>query len=387
MTANTTKVERYYSDNFLAYQRAEQKVCDEIVTLIDRHGKPYEIRVKLPIESRIKSIKSIIKKIQKRKFSSFAEVRDIVGVKIVVNNSSDVYNVIRILSENMLEKYEHEIDDMIEKPRTNGYRAVHINLAYALSVEGKACMVPVEIQLKTLSQELWSILTHSDIYKQKHEIPAIIRSFTRTLGTLLSVVDEQALEIRSFMEQKITISKELSMNPNDNIDREMVARLIRNEMNYEINDEEFTEIITSLGANKIRTIDLIRKLLKNEAIRNAIDRVFLGSMKRRANAVEYIKYGSIVLFDALKGEAVNAEKVTAAIYNDYDITDERCHVCSKRLEGYEAEYSRAHYDRPEMACIQCLENNFHKCSICDAVFISGDAGVCSKCGASGNLGC
>ncbi|HNY12979.1 MAG TPA: hypothetical protein PKK26_15435, partial [Candidatus Wallbacteria bacterium] len=259
-----------------------------------------------------------------------------------------------------------------------------INLAYSLSVDGAGFMVPVEIQIKTLSQELWSILTHSDIYKQKHEIPAIIRSFTRTLGTLLSVVDEQALEIRSFMEQKITISKELSMNPNDNIDREMIARLVRNEMNYEINDEEFLEIITSLGANKVRTIDLIRKLLKNEAIMNSIDRIFLGSMKRKANAVEYIKYGSIVLFDVLKGEGVNAKKVTTAIYNDYDITDERCSVCSKRLEGYEAEYSKNHYDRPEMVCIQCLENNFHKCSKCDNVYIAGEEGICSKCVASGS---
>ena len=384
MTTNTTKVERYYSDSFLAYKRAEQKICDEMISLIDRHGRPDGIRVKLPVESRIKSIKSIIKKIQKRKFTSYNDVRDIVGVKVVVNNSCDVYNFIKVLSENMLEKYEHEIDDMIEKPRTNGYRAVHINLAYSLSVEGASFVVPVEIQIKTLSQELWSILTHSDIYKQKHEIPAIIRSFTRTLGTLLSVVDEQALEIRSFMEQKITVSKELSMNPNDNIDREMIARLVRNEMNYEINDEEFVEIITSLSANSVRTIDLIRKLLKNETVRDCIDRVFMGSMKRKANAVEYIKYGSLVLFDALKGEGVNASKVTAAIYNDYDITDERCHICSKRLEGYEAEYSRNHYDRPEMACIQCLENNFHKCSICDSVYVAGDAGVCSKCATADN---
>jgi ppGpp synthetase/RelA/SpoT-type nucleotidyltranferase len=137
-------------------------------------------------------------------------VDDLVGLRIICNNTSDIGTVQQmLLSLPDIEDEPHASISLIsskernyqQDPKPSGYRAYHINLCVQVgSVRGGWTPASVELQVRTLLQDGWGELTHEDTYKPGTELPPLITSMARRMANLLSCVDEIAQDLRDALD-------------------------------------------------------------------------------------------------------------------------------------------------------------------------------------------
>ena len=127
------------------------------------------------IESRLKSTRSIIKKLIKRKYEVSIDaakkyLNDIAGVRVVCCYIDDVYSVADMLlrqSDIRLIKRH----DYIETPNYNGYRSLHLDIEIPIYLSDHTEYVCVEVQLRTVAMDFWASLEHDLRYKSDKPIP------------------------------------------------------------------------------------------------------------------------------------------------------------------------------------------------------------------------
>ncbi len=121
------------------------------------------------IDTRLKSAKSILGKLQKKNLeltlnSACNNIYDIAGIRVVCPYIKDVYLIRdRILAQDDLQVMR--IKDYIEEPKKNGYRSLHMTIRVPIYFMNKKQYVPVELQIRTLAMDLWASLEHDIKYK------------------------------------------------------------------------------------------------------------------------------------------------------------------------------------------------------------------------------
>ena len=188
------------------FVRLLQQGLDQSVSELDRH------RIRLTA-SRVKTGLRLWSKLQKEKYRGRVDrldaipevIDDLVGIRIVCNNLSDVQFVRDTLatwpaSETLgisgmaIESQSHKL--YIDSPKSSGYRAYHINLV--TQVPGLTAITPVrgELQVRTLLQDGWGELTHEDTYKPGVDLPPHVTTLSRRMADLLATVDDLAQDLR-----------------------------------------------------------------------------------------------------------------------------------------------------------------------------------------------
>lgn len=127
------------------------------------------------IESRIKSIPSMMEKLQRKQFpvslpSALENLRDIAGIRVICSYVEDVYAVARLLTSQDDVKVLAE-RDYIKAPKENGYRSLHLILEIPVFLAEGRVGIPVEVQLRTIAMDFWASLEHSMRYKGNGEVP------------------------------------------------------------------------------------------------------------------------------------------------------------------------------------------------------------------------
>lgn len=182
------------------------ELIDQSVSELDKH----RVRMK---DSRVKVTLRLWSKMQKDKYRTSihslddipAVIDDLVGVRIVCNNLSDVRFVRDLLSDwpapeamgqfGMAVEFTSE-RQYIEDPKDSGYRGYHINLVTNVPGLKDTHRVRGELQVRTLLQDGWGQLTHEDTYKPGVELPAQVTTLSRKMADLLANVDDLAQDLR-----------------------------------------------------------------------------------------------------------------------------------------------------------------------------------------------
>ena len=122
------------------------------------------------IKSRVKSLDSIIRKLEKLGLPITIEaaeenLRDIAGVRVVCSFVDDIYRI----EENFLAQEDITLvtrKDYISNPKPGGYRSLHLVVKTPIYTEiGKKDMF-VEIQMRTIAMDFWASLEHKLRYKK-----------------------------------------------------------------------------------------------------------------------------------------------------------------------------------------------------------------------------
>jgi len=154
------------------------------------------------IKSRVKSLDSIIRKLEKRQLpltleSAEENLRDIAGVRVVCSFVDDIYRV----AENFLAQEDVTLiqrKDYIQNPKPSGYRSLHLVIKTPIYTEdGKKDMF-VEVQMRTIAMDFWSSLEHKLRYK-KNLNPQIAGQLAKELEACAeesAKLDEKMLHIR-----------------------------------------------------------------------------------------------------------------------------------------------------------------------------------------------
>ncbi|MBP3651742.1 MAG: GTP pyrophosphokinase family protein [Clostridia bacterium] len=157
------------------------------------------------IESRIKSLNSIIKKLQNTNFpvsmnSAKKNLHDIAGVRVVCRYVDDIYHIADLLLAQddislILEK------NYIKNPKPNGYRSLHIVVDVPVYMSQGKLFVPVEIQIRTVAMDFWATLEHGIRYKATEEVSQRIVDELRECADVITETDYKMQEIFKALQQ------------------------------------------------------------------------------------------------------------------------------------------------------------------------------------------
>ena len=184
---------------------------EEVKTKIMNLEKEFEIQYGYnPIEkvqSRLKEYDSIIRKAKRKGFpltiASFREnIRDIAGIRITCSFLSDLYRIVDML-KNHLELEIVENKDYIKNPKPNGYKSLHLILKLRVSVHQRIESVYVEVQLRTVTMDIWANLEQTIYYEysSSNSIPKSLREDLRLAAMAAEQLDSKMEFIRQQMDK------------------------------------------------------------------------------------------------------------------------------------------------------------------------------------------
>lgn len=157
------------------------------------------------IESRVKSLPSIIKKLKDTGFpvsitSAKKNLHDIAGVRVVCRYVDDIYKVADLLLAQddislIMEK------NYIKNPKPNGYRSLHIVVDVPVYMSQGKLFIPVEIQIRTVAMDFWATLEHGIRYKATEEVSQSIVDQLRECADVITETDYKMQNIFSALQQ------------------------------------------------------------------------------------------------------------------------------------------------------------------------------------------
>ena len=155
------------------------------------------------ITSRIKSAESIYTKLLRKKLepdfdTAKKNLKDLIGLRVVCPFEDELYQVAEFLE--MQKDIEIvRIKDYIRNPKKNGYKSLHLIIKVPIySAEGEQKEL-VEIQLRTIAMDYWSVLEYELYYKKRDnaEIEAELKKYAEEIANL----DYRMLKLRNKIEK------------------------------------------------------------------------------------------------------------------------------------------------------------------------------------------
>ncbi len=175
------------------YRGAMQQAAAQLDILDDEFTSVYHHSPIHHIECRVKSMESLIEKIQRKglpvNMDSVHKIQDIAGIRVVCNYIHDVYYLRRLLT---CDQGFHLIreSDYIKNPKPNGYRSLHLIVSVPFMISEGKIELPVEIQLRTIAMDMWASLEHELRYKADHHFTEADLQELAHCAQQLSQVDE-----------------------------------------------------------------------------------------------------------------------------------------------------------------------------------------------------
>ena len=161
------------------------------------------------ITTRVKSLKSFLKKLEKtdwKDFNYLTEIAgDLIGARIVCWFLNDCYGVFDyIKSSHQFKIHKDTVKDYIKNPKQSGYRSIHLltDVSYDRLNNGKSNAllnsynIICEIQIRTKIQDVFGDLTHEFHYKDGQEFS---KAFKKIEEILANQANRLALEDNAFM--------------------------------------------------------------------------------------------------------------------------------------------------------------------------------------------
>ena len=155
------------------------------------------------ITSRIKSAESIYTKLLRKKLepdfgTAKKNMKDLIGIRVVCPFEDEIYEVVELLK---LQKDIEilKIKDYIKNPKKNGYRSLHLIVQVPIYSSDGPQKELVEIQLRTLAMDYWSVLEYQLYYKksENEEVAAELKEYAEEIACL----DGKMLKLRNKIEK------------------------------------------------------------------------------------------------------------------------------------------------------------------------------------------
>ncbi len=157
------------------------------------------------VSSRLKSAESVYKKLKRRGLTpdfetAKAQLHDLIGIRVVCPFEDELYEVARRLkAQGDISVIEEK--DYIKKPEKSGYRSLHLILEIPVYFSKGFQKERVEIQLRTMAMDYWSVLEYQLFYKKRvahhTEIAAELKQYADEIASL----DAHMLQLRDKIEE------------------------------------------------------------------------------------------------------------------------------------------------------------------------------------------
>ena len=198
-------------DDFFAIQCRYSAAMKEVQTKLEILDDEFQMKHRRNpihhIESRLKSIQSMMEKLSRKQYavsmqSAVENLTDIAGIRVICSYVQDVYTVARLLTSQDDVKLV-ELRDYIRQPKANGYRSLHLIVEIPVFLQDGRVMVPVEVQIRTIAMDFWASLEHSMRYKAHGLVPPDICEELQEVGEDIAVLDHKMQAIHDRIEAVI----------------------------------------------------------------------------------------------------------------------------------------------------------------------------------------
>lgn len=158
------------------------------------------------IESRLKSPRSIVKKVKAKGFAVTVEsisenITDVAGIRVICNYIDDIYRVADLLTGQDDVKLIR-VRDYIKNPKPSGYKSLHIIVEIPIFLSTGAIPIPVEIQIRTIAMDFWASLEHKLKYKTANDVSPELRERLKVCAEKISVLDTEMQDIHYTIQEQ-----------------------------------------------------------------------------------------------------------------------------------------------------------------------------------------
>ena len=156
------------------------------------------------ITGRIKTAESIYAKLERKGYDctfeeAQAHLNDLIGVRVVCLFQDDVYNVAAQLKKQKDIVVIRE-KDYIKNPKSNGYMSLHLIVEIPVCYEDEYIYKRVEVQIRTVAMDFWSVLDYQLFYKKNLKGADRISRELKEYAQLIAGVDRKMMRLRNEIE-------------------------------------------------------------------------------------------------------------------------------------------------------------------------------------------
>jgi putative GTP pyrophosphokinase len=270
--------------------RAE-RLRTALVEQIHRLARDHEISFGVQLESRVKTLDSVLEKLERRSLvlRALTDLNDLVGLRLILLFKRDLQTTRDLL----LEKFDVvSVEDVAGRLEATqfGYQSLHaiVRLLPAwLAVPTLADLgdLKAEIQIRTLAQHIWAAASHELQYKQEEDVPPLIRRSIHRVSALLETVD---LEFDRVLTEREHYLREASAAPAEEpLNADLLAVILDQSFPKENREgvENYAVLLGELAEFDVKTASDLRNLLlehKKQALQE--DRKQVTDRRRRATS-------------------------------------------------------------------------------------------------------
>ena len=159
-----------YRELMSYYRCAMMEVETKFNVLNEELSLQYDRNPIETIKTRLKSPESILEKLHRKNHpvtvdSIEQNLNDIAGVRVICAFPSDIYQLEEaFLKQDDIRLVERK--DYIAKPKSNGYRSLHLIVEIPIFLHDHKRLMRVEVQFRTISMDWWASLEHKIRYKK-----------------------------------------------------------------------------------------------------------------------------------------------------------------------------------------------------------------------------
>ncbi len=214
---NTSKRDsmKEYAAQMQRYSAGIREIKTKLEILDTEFSTHYEYNPIHHIESRLKSPRSILEKLQRRNLPVSLEtirtqLSDVAGVRVICNYIDDVYRVAELLT-GQSDLRVISLRDYIKTPKENGYRSLHLVIEVPVFLAEGPVNVVVEVQLRTIAMDFWASLEHKLRYKTDIDVSEELRYRLKICAEAISEVDVEMQDIHQALKQSTAAEDQSGM--------------------------------------------------------------------------------------------------------------------------------------------------------------------------------
>ena len=223
----------YYDSNRQLFEEAKNSSISIISSLL-RQSKSVEVT---KIEGRIKSKEECIKKFH-RKYQNKLEaeeqpyriqdyISDLIGIRVICLYEDQIAKVAEVLQQRFrIIDVTDKISAVEGTEDSFGYKGLHMDLAIndEVKIQEKYrpfAELPIEVQIRSLIQDAWSVLDHKIKYKKS--IPNNLRRRINVLSALFELADREFKEIRDATDELLEKATVAPVDEEDDANIEVIS--------------------------------------------------------------------------------------------------------------------------------------------------------------------
>ena len=183
------------------YKSALNQLITQMNIIKDEFQIMYNYDLIDHIDTRIKEPKSIVKKMEKKKYDKtylnlIDKINDIAGIRIVCTLKDDIF-FIRDLIKQMPELHILKEKDYVTNPKTSGYSSYHMIVEVPVKLTQKTIYVKCEIQIRTMAMDFWASFEHKVKYKTEQNINKKTSKELVTCAKMINKFDDKMISLKN----------------------------------------------------------------------------------------------------------------------------------------------------------------------------------------------